>query len=78
MEIFLQYLLSPAVAAAFIWFLLEKVYKLGELSREFKYMQEDIKEMKKEIRRISRHLDIIKTFLVSKHGLDASLFSEIN
>ncbi len=80
---FLQYLVSPALTVGIMWFILEKVYKFGELTQQFKHLQEDVHQLKldmkaltKETERIVRHLHIIKTFLVSKHGLDANLFKE--
>lgn len=77
----LEYLISPAIVIAGVVYVLNKVYKLGELKATWEMMrdsissiQNDIKEIKARQDRDSTDLTIIKTHLVAQLGLKAELF----
>jgi len=72
---FIQYVVSPAVVFTVGCFILAKVFKLGEFKEEISKTLDKVKDLEKDVKKLLSHVDIIRTNLVTKGGLDASLFA---
>jgi len=70
-----DYLASPIITATILWFIFQKAYKLGKISKDFRASLNDIKDLKKDNKKLLNNTTIIKTHLVSKLGMDANLFT---
>lgn len=71
---YVQYLISPAIVFSIILFIAYKILNLGVLKQKFNQALQDVEDLKKDGKKLLSHLDIIKTHLVDKTGLDAGLF----
>ncbi len=72
---FIKYLLSPAVVFAVILFVAYKLLNIGKLLQKFDDALKDIDKLDRNMQRLLSHMDIVKTHLVTKTGMDASLFA---
>lgn len=72
---FIQYIISPAIVFSIILFTAYKLTNLGEFKERFNKSLEDIKDFKKDMKRLTSNMDVVKTHLVTKSGLDANLFA---
>ena len=72
---YVQYVISPAVVFSIILFIAYKLLNLGGLREQFKQALKDVENLKTDSKKLLSHLDIIKTHLVEKTGLDTGLFS---
>lgn len=75
-------LLKPFVTPVLIlgggWFLLEKVFKLGELHKEFETFGIDITDVKSKLSKVINNLQAISSHLVIKTGLDSNLLQTMS
>lgn len=77
LEDIFKYIVSPAV----IFYILGKVYGLGELHHQFKSALRDISDLKSEMSAIHKSIDrvntsvtVVKTYLVTDMGVNSNLF----
>ncbi len=75
MNIFLQYIASPAVVAGvFLWFFY-KFFELGKIKKTIEDAVDNIGELKKDSKSLLHNMTVVKTHLVTTAGVDANLFS---
>lgn len=70
--------ITPLVLVGGIWFLLERVFKLGSLHTEFKTVVTDLKDLKRKSDAVISNLNVICANLVIKTGLEAKLLQSMS
>lgn len=73
-ELFIQYLLSPAIVGAVLYFAFSRTLQLGEVRKDFETLKDDVAELKKKTTGLTSNVTVIRTHLVDKAGLNADLF----
>lgn len=68
-------LVLAAISSGFTVFLLKTIFNLGGKNKEFDTALIDIKDLKKDVKKLLSHMDKVVTHLVNKTGLDTGLFS---
>ena len=66
---------TPSLLVGVFIFLFKISFKLDSLNTEFVNVVKDIKDLKKSGARVSRHIDVIRTHLVSTMGMNDGLFA---
>ena len=72
---FIQYILSPIVVFAILGLIVVRVFKLGEFKEKISKTLDEVKDLDKDVKKLLSYVDIIRTHLVTKGGLDANLFA---
>lgn len=72
---FVQYIVSPAVVFGIVLFCAYHLLNIGSLKAKFNRALDDIDTLEKDVKKLVSHMDIAKTHLVTKTGLDANLFA---
>lgn len=66
---------TPTLLTGVFVFLFKISFKLGSLNTEFTNAVKDIRDLRKNGIRLSRHVDIIRTHLISNQGMESGLFA---